>query len=311
MTASNDPEDLWNEALALVLRWRAAPDNEASREAVRRFCAQGDGHRMAWDEARRVYRLTGDAVGAGEKAKGRMVSRRDALAGIGAIAAGATILSGPGLWRRWRSDAMTGVAEMKRLRLPDGSGLTLGPDSAIRISFGSATRRIDLIDGMALCEAAEDGRPFEAQAGALLATADKAAFEIRNGGGCLVGVEKGRLRVALADGAPLENDWLGAGDWIALGSRDQIQRGRRDPGQTAAWRQNLLIADHEEVGRVAAEIGRWLKGAVVVPQPGLASSQVSGLFDLNDPDAALAAVVSPYGGKARRLSPWLTVLTTL
>ncbi len=312
MTAPADSEDIWNEAMALLLQWQAAPDDDASREAVRRFCAQGAGHRAAWDEARRVFRLTGDAVGAGKKAKGRAVSRRNALAGLGAVAVGAAVLTGPDLWRRWRSDVTTGVAEMKRLQLPDGSWLTLGPESAVKIAFTPKTRRVDLIDGMALCEAAEDiERPFEAQAGGLLATAMGAAFEVRKGDGrCLVGAEAGRVQVAIAaiggNDAALEQ-----GDWLALGPDDQIQRGHRDPGQTAAWRQNLLIADHEEIGRVAAEIGRWLKGAVIVPQSSLASAPVSGLFDLRDPDAALAAVVGPYGGKVRRLSPWLTVLTTI
>jgi transmembrane sensor len=60
---------------------------------------------------------------------------------------------------------------------------------------------------------------------------------------------------------------------------------------------------------VVAQIARWHRGRVLIADPGLAAAPVSGLFDLNDPDAALEAVVKPYGGKVRHISPWLTVLS--
>jgi transmembrane sensor len=35
------------------------------------------------------------------------------------------------------------------------------------------------------------------------------------------------------------------------------------------------------------------------------------VFDLNQPIAALEAVVEPYGGKVRQISPWLTVISSI
>ncbi|WP_213774027.1 FecR domain-containing protein [Bradyrhizobium sp. dw_78] len=318
MAAPAESEDIWNEAMALLLNWQSAPDSEAMRETVRRFCAQSAEHRAAWDEARRVYRLTGDAVGAKKRAgsarKNRATSRRDVLTGLGVVLAGSAILKGPDIWRRWRSDAVTEIAEIKRQQLPDGSWLTLGPDSAVEIAFTPAIRSINLLEGMALCEVVKEfDRPFEARAGELLATAVGTVFEIRqNGGRSLAGVEEGQIRVTLDEELKSDSVTLGTNEWIAAGpSSGQLQRGVRGPGQTAAWRQNLLVADQEQIRSVVAEIGRWRRGEIVIPQSSLASAPVSGLFDLADPDAALAAVVGPYGGRVMHLSPWLTVLTSL
>ncbi len=318
MAAPAESEDIWNEAMALLLKWQTAPGSEAAREAVRHFCMQSADHRAAWDEARRVYRLTGDAVGAKSRAadarKNRGASRRTVLTGFGAVLVGTAILKGPNIWRRWRSDAVTGIAEITRRQLPDGSWLTLGPDSAVEIAFTPALRHIRLLEGMALCEVVKDlDRPFEARAGQLLATALGTVFEVRqNGGRSLVGVEEGQVRVALDEELKSDSVTLGTNEWIATGpSVGQVQRGNRGPGQTAAWRQNLLVADQEQIRSVVAEIGRWRRGEIVLPQSSLASAPVSGLFDLTDPDAALAAVVGPYGGRVVQLSPWLTVLTSL
>lgn len=318
--ASADSENIWNEAMALLLNLQTAPDSEALREAVRRFCSQSPAHREAWDEARRVYRLTGTAVGAGKALsddKHRPLSRRKIVTGLGVLVAGSALWKGPDLWRRWQSDEITDVAEIRQMRLPDGSGLTLGPDSKLEIAFTPAARKIVLLEGMALFDVAKDpNRPFQAQAGELLATAVGTILEVRqNGGRSLVGVETGQISVALDasnNRNPRNNFFLTTGDWIASGpASGQIERGKRNIGQTAAWRDKLLVADREQIRSVVAEIGRWRKGEIIIPQASLAGSRVSGLYDLTDPDAALAAVVGPYGGRVVRLSPWLTVLTSI
>lgn len=318
--ASAESEDIWNEAMGLLLNLQATPDSEVLRENIRRFCALSPEHRDAWNEARRIYRLTGTAVGAGTApgpGKGRTISRRKVITSLGAIAAGSALWNGPDLWRRWQSDAITGVAEIRQMQLPDGSALTLGPDSRLEITFTPAVRKIVLLEGMALCNIVKDAiRPFEAQAGEILATTAAAVVEVRqNGGRSLAGVEEGQVRVTL-DGPSTavfkDGLVLTAGDWIASGPAvGQIERGKRNPGQTAAWRDKLLVADREQIRSVVAEISRWRSGRIVIPQGSLASARVSGLYDLTDPDAALAAVIGPYGGRVRHLSPWLTVLTTI
>jgi transmembrane sensor len=315
-----ETEDLWNEAMALLLEWQAAPDSVDAREAVRDFCALGPEHREAWEEVKRLYRLTGSATATGTTQEARQrksaVSRRNVLAGLGVLALGPAIVKGPELWRRWQADAVTGTGATERIALPDGSVMTLGPYSAARFGFSTSARRVSLLEGMAFITVASDAaRPFQAQAGRLTAITDATlSFEIRTDGDrSLVAMEDGRdLAVGIDTGAA-QNAPLKRGEWLAIGAATSAtaERGLCDVGQMAAWRDKRLIADQDRIGTVVAEIARWQTGEVVIPQRSLADARVSGLFHLGDPLAALAAVVAPYGGHVRQMTPWLTVLTTV
>lgn len=309
MSRPADGDDLWNEAMALLLGWQARPEDEAAREAVRRFCVRSAEHRAAWEEAKRVYGLAGAAFAKGRARQRGRLTRRKALAGLGAAGVlGAGALCGPSLLQRWRADYTTTVAEIRRVPLPDGSVLTLGPETAVDIAFDERLRRVEVLDGMALCDVAADPRPFQGNAGDLSAVALGTRFELRhNDERALVAVEEGTVSVAVGRHG---EGTLEAGDWLAAGPDGAaLERGHRDPSQTAAWRQRLLVAERDPVGAVVAEIARWRAGEVFVADPGLSRAPVSGLYDLHDPDAALAAVVAPFGGKVRHVSPWITVLS--
>ncbi|MDQ8700206.1 FecR domain-containing protein [Hyphomicrobium sp. LHD-15] len=313
-----DREDLWNEAMALLLRWQSAPDDAELREAITAFSAQSDEHRAAWDDAKRLYRLTGEATGVSEheskRKKARDVTRRNILTGVGAVTVGAGLIKGPELWRRWQADVTTEIGAIDVSRLPDGSRMTLGPDSAVQIAFSSSQRLVRLIEGMVLFDVAGgEGRPFVAQTGGLQAFANAGmSFEVRqNGGRSFVGSSSGNVAVE-SDEEASARKLLEGGDWMAVGpDRDARQQGHRQADQVAAWRQRLLVADQERIDTVVAEIARWQSARVIVAQPGLAASRVSGLYDLSDPTAALEAVVSPYGGRVRQITPWLSVLSTI
>jgi transmembrane sensor len=316
MVMSDDNDDLWNEAMALLLRWQAAPSDAGLRAEIVAFCAQSDAHHAAWNGAKRLYRLTGEATGAEtpeeKRKKSHAITRRKVLAGVGAVVAGAAVLEGPGLWRRWHADIVSGIGQIDERRLPDGSRITLGPDSAVQIAFSPKARLVNLIEGMALFDVAEDGsRPFQARTGDLIATAGtNMSFELRqNGGRSLVGIDKGRV---LVDVAGASGSVLADGDWLVTErGADGSRTGRREADQVAAWRHHLLVAEQDRIGALVAEIARWQSARVVIAQTNLAASRVSGLYDLRDPRAALEAVVEPYGGHVRQITPWLLVLSTI
>lgn len=143
-----------------------------------------------------------------------LVSRRQVTLGLGALALlGAGTLAGPRLWRGWRADILTGVAEMRPVRLADGSLLSVGPDSAIAVALSPSERRITLFESMVMCDVAKDAtRPFVVATVGLTATALDTRFEVtRNGSLSATGVEEGQVRVAI-DGQPAEDAPLGAGD---------------------------------------------------------------------------------------------------
>lgn len=311
-------EELWNEAMALLLRWQAAPNDAKLKTEIVVFCAQSEEHHKAWERAKRLYRLTGEATGAEtrdqKRKRSRRVTRRNVVTGIGALVVGAGVVEGPGLWRRWRADMVTEIGRIAQRRLPDGSRITLGPDSALQVAFSPAARSVNLLEGMALFEVADDAdRPFQARAGGIVVKAETGmSFEIRqNGGSGLVGVDRGRVVVDIG-GVSNEGNVLSAGEWLAKEKGAEGRRkGYRDPSQVAAWRQHQLIAEQDRIDVIVAEIARWQSARVVIAQSGLASSRVSGLYDLRDPNAALKAVVEPYGGSVRHVTPWLIVLSTI
>lgn len=312
----DENDDRWNEAMALLLRWQAAPGDARARDDIVRFCAESEEHLAAWESAKRLYRLTGEATGAPAREQARrrtrQLTRRGVIGGLGALAAGTAALKGPELWRRWQADMVSDAGVIAHHGLADGTKLTLGPDSAVRIAFSPALRRVELLDGMALFDIADDpGRPFEARTGDFVARGSAgASLEVRqNGGRGLVGVGSGQ--VVVEKGGQDMARALAPGDWVAGAPDTEPQRGHRDAAQIAAWRNRQLIADEERIDAVVAEIARWQTARVVIADWGLGASRVSGLYDLSDPDAALQAVISPYGGRVRRITPWLTVLSSV
>ncbi|MET0314647.1 MAG: FecR domain-containing protein [Hansschlegelia sp.] len=304
-------DDLWNEALALLLAWRRAPEDEASRDAIRAFCAESPEHRAAWDEAKNVFLLTG-AASAAVRPKRPGATRRQVVAGmVGLIGLGAAAVGGPALLQRFSADETTDVAQIRRTRLADGSWLTLGPESAAKFAFRPSERRVGLLGGMAFCEVAVGERAFHCEGALVTVSTTDGVFELRTiEGRETVGVAAGRATVRWLDRN--EGETLSAGDWLAIGpEHGEVRRGRRDPLAMAAWRRNQQIAEDEAIASVVAEIAGWKLGRVLIPEPSLAAARVSGLYDLSDPDSALAAVVAPYGGRVRAFSPWLTILTTV
>lgn len=316
MTADPPPDNgLFEEALDIVIRLQNAPANPVTLDLIRHWRARSPQHDAAWREAAELHGMAGrvlsDQTASGTGGGGP--SRRAVLGGVAGLAltAGA-VLHGPGAWLRLRSDHMTATAEVTRLRLADGTDVTLGPASAIRL--GADGSRVDLLEGAACFDLPRaDGRPFEAAVGDLAVRCTDASFNLSRESGILsVGIERGSLAATPPRAGPAGPERLQAGDWLRVDEASgRIERGRLLPGQFAAWRSGQLLADDETVAAVVAQIGRWHPGRIVMVGSSLGAQRISGVFDLRSPLLALAAVVHPFDARVRSLSPWLTVVSTL
>jgi transmembrane sensor len=311
MTADPPPDDgLFEEALDILIRLQNAPANPVTLELIRHWRARSPEHDAAWREAAELHGMAGQVLsdqsaGAG----GAMPSRRVVLGGVAglAVAAGAA-LHGPEAWLRLRADRVTATAEVARFQLADGTGVVLGPASAIRLAPGGG---IDLLEGAVCIDMAPGGgRPFEAAVGGLAVRASDAAFSLsRESGSLTLGAERGSLAVTTPPGAFAR---VGPGEWLRLDeATGRLERGRLLPGQFAAWRQGQLVAEDETVAAVVAQIRRWHAGRIVVAAPGLGARRISGVFDLNSPLLALEAVLHPFAARIRHLPPWLTVVSAI
>jgi transmembrane sensor len=311
-------EKLFEEALDLIIRLQSDPTNSIARELVQRWRARGPDHEAAWAEVVEIHGMSGKVLDDRRKAErpkgapSRRAIVAGGLAGVAVLGAGA--LYGPNMLLRLRADHMTSTAEVRRITLPDGTVVTLGPDTAIRAEFMPSLRRIELLAGMAFVEVASDAtRPFHAAVDNLTSMALAATFDVsKDAGFVTVSVQAGVVEVAAPESPLVHGDRLADGEWLTFDERTRSsERGKRETNQIAAWRDGMIVAERETISSVVAKVARWQPGRVVIADPSFGAHRISGVFDLHDPTAALEAVIQPYGGKVRQLSSWLTIISPI
>lgn len=312
MTDDTCKDDCWREALALLLRWQAEPENEGIKREITEFCAQGDDHIAAWLEAKKVYRIGGIALDAGSSARAaKSFSRRQVILSLGAL----VFVSGA-LAHRSRHvlpDGMmrTQVAEVREITLDDGTRISAGPYTTFSLSFDESQRALELEDGLIYCSPAPDHRPFILKMPKMTVSCSNAAVEATaDEHNCCVTAADGAAQVRFEPGRAADDE-INAGEWIRIGDDKGIERGQGDPSQAGQWRTGTLVVDNESVAAVIGRIARWQNSKILIPQQRLATARVSGLYDLSDPLLAMQAVIGPHGGHVRKVAPWTVVLSTI
>lgn len=314
-----DQDRLLDEAIDLLIRQQNDPENPVAAEMIRAWRLRSPQHEQVWARVSKVHGASGRILSEERRRERRQslgLTRRNLmLGGFTVMGTGlAAYAFGPQIILQARADHMTAKGEKRRIELPDGSVATLGPESAIALDYREDRRTVGLLAGMSFFEVASDaGRPFSVLSGSLSATALGTAFDVSDDGGILtVSVDHGLVDVRLADPVLEGGEKLGDGQWLTFDpSSGGIDRGRRESGQIASWRDNLIIADKEAVSALVARIGRWVPGRVVIADPSIGRQRVSGVFDLNDPLRALQAVVHPAGGRVRQVSSLMTVISPI
>lgn len=314
-----DQARLLDEAIDLMIRLQNDPGNPVSIEMVRAWRARGPLHEETWVRVSKAHGASGMVLTHQRRAERRaslgLTRRNFMIGGLLAVGGGTIAYSiAPELLLTARADHVTAKAEIRRISLPDGSVVTLGPDSAIAVDFQNDRRDIHLLAGMGYFEVAPDkSRPFSVFSGPLRATALGTAFDVSNDAGILtVAVDHGLVETQAPDSVLEAGEKLAQGQWIVFDpSNRRVDRGNREASQVASWRDNLIVAEREAVSALVARIGRWIPGRIVMADPFIGSQRVSGIFDLNDPVRALEAVVHPAGGHVRRMSSFMTVISPL
>lgn len=318
MTDASEQRRLFREAADLAIRLQNDPGNPVSAETARAWIARSAAHGSIWARVAAIHGMTGKILseqreGAGSDSGG--ISRRS-LVGGGILAFAAVGVGSLALQRslsRVDADFTSATGEIRRISLPDGSVLTLGPDSAIAVRFAESRRTVELLAGMAYVEVSPDRtRPFALRTGSFSATALGTAFDMSVDAGFVsVSVDHGMVEVASVDRDAFPAARLQAGDWMTLhGASRQVSRGSRDASQIAVWRSGIIVADKETVAALVARISRWQPDPVIIANPFLGSRMVSGVFDVSQPVRALEAVVRPFGGRIRRVASVVTVISS-
>lgn len=316
-----DDKDASVAAAHWLLALEDSPDDAELRRRFDAWLAADPEHAAAWAGVSDVY----DAIGtpayvAHRDARpvadppvvnlDRARRRRFVLSAASlAIAACLAFAALPGLLLQWRADHVTSVAESRAVVLDDGSAVRLAPGSAIEVMSGNG-RGVRLLRGEALFEVVPDSaRPFRVEAGGVETTVLGTVFDVRLlDNGAFVAVREGEVRVDRT-AAPPVSERLKAGDWVRVEGRDALARGIVPPAEVAAWQRGQIVARDRAIEDIVEEVGRSYRGAVLVTDGALARQRVTGVYNLDDPLAALRAAAGVHGGTVRQVSPWLIVVS--
>lgn len=80
-----------------------------------------------------------------------------------------------------------------------------------------------------------------------------------------------------------------------------------DADMETAWRRGKLIFNRRPLGDVVAEIERYRSGTIIIAGNRLRALEVTGVFNLDDPEALLRTIEETLPVRALRL-PLVTVL---
>ncbi|SDK59161.1 FecR family protein [Pseudomonas delhiensis] len=296
--------DLENQALDWLVELHSGRVEAGRRREFAQWRAQSPAHESA---ARSAEALWG-ALPATRAARRHRLLRPRRLAVVAAaacVAALAVAVALPTPVAGIYADYATRTGERRLVELADGSRVWLNSASALSVDFSASRRSLHLYGGEALFEVARDAqRPFVVHAGDGEVTAVGTRFDVDSRGpGVQVAVTEGVVRVE-AGGQPAVR--LAAGERLAY----QAAPGPVQPldlDSASAWQRGKLIFNQRPLGEVLAELERYLPGRILLTDEVLRRHKVSGVFDLDDPDALLQTLQRLQPVRVTRL-PWLVVV---
>lgn len=233
-------------------------------------------------------------------------------AALALAACAVAFLAGPMLLLRLQADHITHTAESRSLTLEDGTIVDMGGDSAIATEITASIRRVTLLSGEAFFDVAHDAsRPFIVDAGGVSVSVLGTAFDVQLGDGdTTVELARGTVAISYNGSDHRQNFELSPGEMAAVDHRTgAVMRSTIAPEDIAAWRTGKMFVNDLTVAAAAERLQRYHPAWISVPDLALAGRRVTGLYDLKNPDAALAAMVKPFGGKVHKVTSYGRVLS--
>jgi len=273
MPAPQPISDISDDALDWQVLLHSGNATDADRERYLRWRTLSPGHTQAALEAEALWGDLGQTRAAAELTVPAPRRRRwgSALAASLVLA-----LVGYGGWQQapaLLADYHTAVGQQQRITLADGSHVLLNSASALSVDFTDGQRRVMLKAGEALFEPASDPRPFVVDAGGEPVQGSGAVFSAQ-----------GEAQVG-----------------------DRVLQATPDARALTAWQRGKLIFNGKPLREVLAELERYQHGRIVLSDQQLGAMQVSGVFDLDDPQGLLRTLEQRYALKVTYL-PWLAVV---
>lgn len=212
---------------------------------------------------------------------------------IRALAASVLLVAaGSVVWYVWPagSDYSTPVGGLASVPMSDGSKITLNTDSEVRVDLENpAERRVELQKGEAFFEVAKDPtRPFVVTVGKKRVIAVGTAFSVRrNGNDVRVAITEGRVRIE--DAAERSAKRSVADDGVSTLAAGSVARATNagvliqekpipEIENDLSWRTGYLIFRDMVLADAVAEFNRYNTRKIVIEDPTVAATRVSGKF---------------------------------
>ncbi|TXM68672.1 DUF4880 domain-containing protein [Methylobacterium sp. WL69] len=308
--ASQDPsgenpagEDPIHAAAAGWVARLSSPDaTQTDHDAFDLWRAADPAHGAAYAEMEALWHRLGHVP---DPRRRRGVPKK--LAGLAVVAVlSAAFAHGLGLLDRLRSDLWSGVGEIAHATLADGSRIALNTDTAVALRFSATERGVELLRGEAFFDVVSDPRrPFVVRGDGLSVRAVGTRFFVRaDGTDRPVGVAEGRVDVAASGRHRL----ISAGEVVRREDDASLAVVGADVDRTLAWRDGRLIFSGERLSVVLAELERYRHGRIVLLDARAGERRVTGAFDPQNTDDALAAIGATMGVRLTRLTPLLVLV---
>jgi transmembrane sensor len=236
----------------------------------------------------------------------RPYARLAALAACALLAFGAWVG-----YVRWNSvtEYATGIGEQHSVTLRDGSVVFLNTDSRVEVRWSASERHIDLIRGEARFQVIRNPtRPFIVATSNAQVRVVGTVFNVRaSAQSTQVAVMEGQVEVTAgakvksvsgpegtsvpggsAGSSATSSVRLAAGERAAVTSAG-IEANVGPPIESvAAWPQRRLVFRDETLGAIVNEFNRYRTQPLMLDDPQLARLEISGAFDLSDPESLVA-----------------------
>ncbi len=194
----------------------------------------------------------------------------------------------------------TGVAEVKEIKLGDGSTVALGAMTALSATLNEDQRSIELRQGEAMFDVAPDpDRPFTVVSGSVKAQAVGTSFLVSKG--------TDRVQIAVAEGivdvAPADPEQTlranGSNTPVRLNVGEQVTASTHaglaavseiDVGTLGAWRTGRLIYVDTPLSQVVADANRYTERRIIITDEGVADLTINAAFNSDNIDAMLTTL---------------------
>lgn len=193
------------------------------------------------------------------------------------------------------------VGEQRFVTLADGSRLRLDTDTEVRVRLAPRLRRVELLRGRAFFEVAHDAaRPFLVRAGTTEVRALGTRFDVRRDrDDVAVTLVEGKVRVEGQADHRAQTWTLTPGQQVVVGPPAATPAVHAVDAEAAvSWTSGRLVFQGRPLGEAVAEVNRYARRKVVLQDEALAARPISGVFDIGDTPAFVAAVSDLFGLRA-------------